>query len=256
MFTGPKRRDAIECRLEIQRPKRPEEEGHADGESRVADTRDDERLLPGVRRGLLAEIKANEQIGTEPHAFPTHKHQRVIGGRDQREHHEKKEIQIGEKAVVTTFMLHVPARIEVNQESNDRDRQRHDQGQSVVVECILRAQIAGLNPGEIAMDERLWLSGGLRICPSTEKAKNHGKARRPASNEGDGGLGKAAAPDAIQRRARERGQHHQQEQEFEVHENNRLNRATARQAKTPFGPTISLKPHLRCSAIHDCDGAR
>ncbi len=55
-----------------------------------------------------------------------------------------------------------------------------------------------------------WLAD-LRIDPGGKKRENHGKPRPAASDQGDGGLRKAAAQDAIEGRAHQRGQHHEQE---------------------------------------------
>ncbi len=146
--------------LEIQRAKRPEEQRHAHGEARVTEAGDDERLLPSVGSRLLAEIKANEQIGAESYAFPAHEHERVVGGGHQRQHHEEEEVQVGEKAIVAALALHVPPGVEVNQKGDHRDRQGHDQSEPVVVKSIIRVKIPGLNPSEVAVDERRRLAGG------------------------------------------------------------------------------------------------
>ena len=135
--------------LKIQRMKSPEEQGHTHREARVPNARDNKGLLAGIGGGFLRKVKTNEQVGAEPYALPAHKHQRVAGGRDQREHHEEEKVQVREEAVVTAFMLHVPARVKVNQEGDHGDRKGHDQGQAVVVERVFRAQLTGLNPGEV-----------------------------------------------------------------------------------------------------------
>ncbi len=109
---------------------------------------------------MFAEIEADQQIGTEADAFPADEHERVVGGGHQRQHHEEEEVQISEKAIVAALVLHVSAGVKVNQEGDHRDRHGHDQGEAIVVEGIIDAEISGFNPSEVAVDERRRLAGG------------------------------------------------------------------------------------------------
>ena len=149
--------DAGKDSFKIQRMKGPEQQCHAYGEAGVTNARDDKGLLAGVGGGFLLEVKTNEQVGAEPDALPAHKHQRVVRGCDEREHHEEEKIQVGEEAVVAALMLHVPARVKVDQESDHCDGEGHDQGQPVIVKSVFRAQLACLNPGKVWVGEGCWL---------------------------------------------------------------------------------------------------
>ena len=51
-----------------------EHQQHAENESRVAHAVDDERFFPGVARRFLLEIKADQQITAQAHAFPADEH--------------------------------------------------------------------------------------------------------------------------------------------------------------------------------------
>ena len=55
---------------------------HASDEAEIAHAIDDECLLAGIGGALLVEVETDQQIGTEAHAFPTHKHQQEIVGRE------------------------------------------------------------------------------------------------------------------------------------------------------------------------------
>src|SRR5579859_5872241 len=91
----------------VDRTKSPKDQRDAKRETNIADSSDDERLLARVRSRFSGEVETDEKIGTQSHTFPPDKHQRVIGSGHEREHHEEKKIQIGKKAIVAAFVLHV-----------------------------------------------------------------------------------------------------------------------------------------------------
>src|SRR4029077_12891524 len=104
---GGKRRGFREKRNEIERAEGSEEQEHAEHETKVADAVDDEGFLAGVRGGFAQEIKTNQQVAREAHAFPTDEEEDVVGGENENKHEEHEQVQVGEEAVVAAFVGHV-----------------------------------------------------------------------------------------------------------------------------------------------------
>ena len=78
-------------------------EGHEDQEDGqqkpvIADPVDDEGLLAGVGGRFLLIPEADQEIRTEPHPFPADEHEEKIVGRNQDEHEEDEEVEVGEVA--------------------------------------------------------------------------------------------------------------------------------------------------------------
>ena len=96
-------------------------------EAEVADAVDDEGLLARVGGGVLLEVEADQQVGGESDALPTHKHEQEVLRQHQRQHEEHKEVQIGEEAPVTLFVRHVAHGVDVNEKADAGDYQQHDQ---------------------------------------------------------------------------------------------------------------------------------
>ena len=144
---------------EVQRTKCPEQQKHPQHEAEIADAVDDERLLARVRRRLLQEIKPDQQVAAQPHAFPAHKQQHIVRRQHQDEHEKHEQVQIGEEAVIALFMRHVTRGINVNQETDAGDHQQHHDGQLVELQIKARAEIAGDNPIEELLHIRLVILG-------------------------------------------------------------------------------------------------
>src|SRR4029434_5717080 len=103
-----------------------EQQKHAQHEAEVANAVDDESLFAGVGSGFLEEIKADQEIAGEAHAFPSDKEQNVIGSEDQNQHEEHEEIQVAEKAVVAALVGHVAGGVDVDEETYSGDDQHTD----------------------------------------------------------------------------------------------------------------------------------
>ena len=139
----------VENSLEIDAAERPEDEHDSQGESEIANTIDDECLLAGIGGALLAEVETDEQIGTEPDAFPTHKHQEEIVGENQHQHREHEEIQISEETVVALFMRHVASGVNVDEKADSGDDENHHAGQLVEHEAEIGDEVSRLDPAKI-----------------------------------------------------------------------------------------------------------
>ena len=76
-------------------------------EAEVADTVDDERLdRCRVGRRLLVP-ETDQQIGREADALPAEEHLQQVVGRHQRQHREREERQVGEKARPVLVLGHM-----------------------------------------------------------------------------------------------------------------------------------------------------
>jgi hypothetical protein len=92
---------------ETDRAGQGEDEHDAEHDAPVADAVGDESLLRRVARLLTVDVVADEQVGTQSHAFPADEHQQEIVGQHQRQHHEHEQVQIGEEAVEALIAVHV-----------------------------------------------------------------------------------------------------------------------------------------------------
>src|SRR4029077_17300966 len=104
-----------EKRNEIERLERSEEQKHAEHEAEIADAVNDEGFLAGVRRGFAEEIKTDEQVAREAHAFPADEEEDVIAGKDENKHEEHEEIEVGKETVVAAFVGHVAGGVDVDE---------------------------------------------------------------------------------------------------------------------------------------------
>ncbi len=105
--------------------------GHADDQAGVPHPIDDEGLLARVRRALLLEPEADQEVGAEPHPFPAHEHEGQRSARDQDQHEEGEEVQVGEVPDPLLVVGHVADRVDMDQETDARDHQHQGAGQGV-----------------------------------------------------------------------------------------------------------------------------
>ena len=87
-----------EHRVVLDRVEQREHGEDAEREAEIADAVDDEGLDGGRVRRRLVIPEADQEIGGEPHALPAEEELDEIVGRDQREHGEGEEREIGEEA--------------------------------------------------------------------------------------------------------------------------------------------------------------
>src|SRR5271166_768563 len=135
---------------------------------------DDERFV-GRRGGRMAqEIEADQQVGAQAHAFPSHEHQGVVVGQNQRQHREHEQVHVPEEAVIPALVSHVADRVDVDQhahtghEQQPYARQRIEQDSSIGLELrrmstvgdVAERTVAGAQPGEHHFLEGLAGIGG------------------------------------------------------------------------------------------------
>ena len=117
---------------EVQRAEVERDVEHADQEGQVADAVDDERLASRVGAGQprpfverLVVEEADQQVRTQPHAFPADEQHQQVAAQRQRQHHRHEQVEVGEEAGVVRLVRHVAHAVDVDQEADTG----HDQGQ-------------------------------------------------------------------------------------------------------------------------------
>ncbi len=120
--------------LEIERPEGGPENAQAHQHPYVADPVDDERLVRRVAIDLLFVPEADEQVGTKTDQFPEDEDHEQIRRRDQAEHRETEERQIGEELRVARIVVHVADRVPVDQGRDERHHEKHEDAQIVDVD--------------------------------------------------------------------------------------------------------------------------
>ena len=118
----------------------------AEREAEIADAVDDEGLDRGRIGGRLVIPEADEQVAHQPNAFPTEEELEKVIRRDQRQHGEGEEREIGEEARPVRVLVHVADGIEVDEAGHGGDDHEHHGGQRVDAKRPDRFQIAGDDP--------------------------------------------------------------------------------------------------------------
>ena len=134
--------------LEVHGAEDPEHPHDAEAEAEVTDTVDDEGFLGGVAGGATSEPETDEQVGAETDRLPEDEEEEVVVGKDQHQHAEDEEREVGEEAVVPGIALHVAGGIDVNEEADGGHHDEHGGGELVGVEGDVDVEIAGGDPAE------------------------------------------------------------------------------------------------------------
>ena len=120
---------------QAQRAEVPGDGEHAQQEAGVADAIDDECLVGGGAGGVAMEIETDQQIRTQAHALPAHKHQDVVVRQDEGEHGEHEQVEVSEKAVVAALVRHVAGGINMDERAHAGDKQQPDGGKRIEQEA-------------------------------------------------------------------------------------------------------------------------
>ena len=134
--------------LKVEGAEAREEQEHAKNECVVANTIDDERLLPGIRCRLLPVPESDEKVRTEAHALPSDEHHHETGAENEDEHEGGKQVQVREVPRVLTvgLLMHVGRRVDVDEKSHARDDQDHERRQRVKPEPEVQLQVTRGDP--------------------------------------------------------------------------------------------------------------
>src|SRR2546429_975983 len=190
--------------LKIQRMEGAEQKKHAQHESKVADAVDDERFLPRVRSRFFQEVKSDEQITREPHAFPTDEEQHVIRGQHQDQHEKHEQVEIRKKTAVSNLMRHVPGRVDVDQPAHSGHHQHHHHRELVHLQIEAGTEIARRDPREEFLVEQN-LPGVDKLAHCFE-CKEKRQSRRADRHAVDNFIRPFRAKKSIHRRAQQRQQ--------------------------------------------------
>ena len=118
----------------------------ADREAKVADAVDDESFDGrGIGRRTLVPV-ANEQIGDEAHTFPAEEKLQQVVGRDQHEHGEGEQREVGKKPGNGFVMRHVAGAVDMDEHGHCADHGHHDQTQCVLPQSPVRREAAYGDP--------------------------------------------------------------------------------------------------------------
>ena len=132
---------------EIQGPERAPDEEHGDQEAEVADPVHDERLLAGVRVGLVLEPEPDQQVGTEPDPFPPDEHHREAGPEHKDEHEDHEQVQVREIARVARVFPHVADAEQVDEAAHAGDDEQHHRRELVRLKRQVHLQPPHRQPG-------------------------------------------------------------------------------------------------------------
>ena len=154
------RGDASRHILEVERAEPREDQQHAEDESPVADAVDNEGFLAGIGRGLFLIPEADQQVRTEPDAFPPDEHHEEVRAQHEHEHERREQVQVGEvpRVLGVGLLVHVRRRIHVDQQPDAGDHENHHGRERVQPQREGDREIARADPGERALDDgaALW----------------------------------------------------------------------------------------------------
>ena len=176
----------------------PEHE-NTEHEAEVADAVDGEGLLGGVRRGVLAEIMSDEQVGTDADQFPEDEHHDEVVGQDDAEHGKEEETERRVVARDAFVAAHVAGGINEDEQGDGRDDDEHDPAQVVEEDADGDGENAGdFDPGDLRGDGEGWIEENF---PAEEAGERCGE-------DSDGAAGGVVAREneEDERRRDERGE--------------------------------------------------
>ena len=158
----------------------PDEEQDAQEKAEIADPVNNKSLVAGYSIRVILVPEANQEVRAEPHALPADKEEQEIIGHDQHQHKKDKEVEIGEVAHHPLVMAHVSERIDVNQQADAADDQKHDRAQGVDLEGNLRLKRSRLDPGKERIPETSGRREKNENPQGKEKREPHGDAGQAA----------------------------------------------------------------------------
>ena len=140
--------------LNVSVPKLASKQKQADEEAKVADTVNDECFFAGVGGGGLLKPETDEQIGSETNALPADKEQQGVSGEYENRHEEHEQVHVREESPVALVLVHVADGVDVDQETNAGDDQKHDQRKLIEHKTEIDVQSARGNPLPVGFDMR------------------------------------------------------------------------------------------------------
>ena len=135
-------------------PQAPEQYKQPQQKAGVPDPVDNKRLLAGAGLLIVGVPEADQQVGAQPHPFPTDKQQQQVLGHDQHQHGGGKQVEIGKIARHVRILGHVADRVDVDQKADPGNDQDHDRGQGIDPQGKVDVQLSGRNPRKHPVNQR------------------------------------------------------------------------------------------------------
>ncbi len=194
-----KRIDFGEYLSEVERAEVGDEEKHGEQKAEVADAVDDKGFLAGVGGGVALEVEADQQVGGKADALPADEEQEEAGGKDEDQHEEHEEVEVGEEAPVPLFVRHVADGVDVDEEADAGDDGEHDEGEVVDGEREVHLEAGDRDPGAAHGLDRS-VAGAEQRGPEPDHKQR--RQRREKQRDGrDAGARQPAAECAVQHEA-------------------------------------------------------
>ncbi len=104
---------------------------------------------------VFLDVIADQQIGTQPDAFPADEHQQKIICQNKRQHREHEKVQIREESVKTFIAMHVADGEDMYQQPYKCDKKRVYSAKAIHTEPKIRPELADLDPRPEVIENRL-----------------------------------------------------------------------------------------------------
>ncbi len=137
----------------LQRSHLAEEDEHAHQHPEIADAVHHKRLFCGVPRPgnrhpfeLAVVPEPDQQERAQPYPFPSEERHKKVVGKNQVQHHEDEQVQIGEEAEESAIPVHVADRIDMDQRADAGNDQKEDDRKLIELVGEVHRKFAGGDP--------------------------------------------------------------------------------------------------------------
>ena len=172
--------------IEIDAVRHPEEREDPKKEAEIANPVDDEGFHRRSASRGFAVVKADQQVGRDTHALPTEEELQEVIGRDQHQHGEGEERQIGKETRAIALALfeivvmgHVAERIEMHERRDRGDHDQHDRGQPVDANAPGGVERTRGDPSEKRLGVIAILMGAWVEAQEDDPAQQHRQEQEP-----------------------------------------------------------------------------
>ena len=121
-------------RRQLQRLRMLHHHKQCNGHRGIAYTRNDERLAGSGAIGGILIPEAYQEVGAQPHAFPSKIHQQQVVRQHQHQHGAHKEVHAGEEACEVRVVRHIAGGINMDEKAHERDHKRKSKRERIQVQ--------------------------------------------------------------------------------------------------------------------------